>query len=209
MSQYILLDIKLKSLKSFLSFNDRQCSFGIEDVEKKYSLGKYETLDDYENEFFHYVMHQELAARTIYYEITALVEAELHRIAYPLWIKSEKYSGSKTIADLKNSANSNLKSLKIISDLKINEVIKLIEKNYDIKILDLEGAHLLDEIREIVNAFKHRSGLVDFRKRTNDSASVKLIEHYRADIEKAFQAIEATYIFFNTLWSVTEKSHHH
>ena len=91
----------------------------------------------------------------------------------------------------------------MVSDLNISEVKKLIEQHHKIKIDELpEAKHLLN-IRKIVNAFKHRNGVKDFRKL--NTPQITFPEFYKPEAEAAYDAIEQAKIFIGALWKATNR----
>jgi hypothetical protein len=203
MTSYIVLDIQLSAIKNFLDHVLQESGKEIEQVVRQYEEGNFDELDDYYNALFYSASRQEIAIRAVLYEITGLVEHELQSSAHQAWLLSEKHKGPKSLVELPESSARGIRSLKMVSDLKFPEVQTLIEQYYQIKIDELPGAKLLLQIREIVNAFKHRKGLKDFRKL--NSPQVTFPEFYKPEVETAYDAIEQAQIFIKALWKATNR----
>jgi len=203
MTSYIVLDIELSVIKNFFDHVLQESGEEIEQIIRQYEEGNFDELDNYYNALFYPITRQEIAIRAVLYEITALVENELQSSAYQPWLLSEKHKGPKSSAELPESSARRIQSLKMVSDLKFGEIRTLIEQHYQIKIDELPGAKLILNIREIINAFKHRKGLKDFRKL--NCPQVTFPEFYRQEVETAYDAIKQTQIFIKALWKVTNR----
>lgn len=202
MTSYIIRNIKLETIKNFLDAVLQESGKEMDQVSRQYEEGYFDDIDDYYNALFHPMSRQEIAVRAVLYEITALIESELQGSAYQAWSLSKKHKGPKSLFELSDS-NGGVKTLKMVSDLNISEVKKLIEQHHKIKIDELpEAKHLLN-IREIVNAFKHRNRVKDFRKLK--TPQITFPEFYKPEAEAAYDAIEQAKIFINALWKATNR----
>lgn len=199
----ILLRIELDAIRDFLEHVDIDAGAEIRDVFARNDQGEYEDIDDFENALFNPLMRQEIAARAVYYELNALIERELQYSAHPPWLESNKHRGPKSL-DWNNLTLDSIRSLKIVQDLSYKEIVKLVEEAYHIKIENLAGGEAFRKMREMVNAFKHRGGLIDFRKQ--EPKDMNLVQRYEADIEQAYEAIENAYIFVKVLWEATGRT---
>ena len=124
----------------------------------------------------------------------------MQKIAWEPWIKSDKYPGPKTL-NLPNVSLQEIKSLKMINDLYFKQIIELIEKEYKLKISLLPGAKLLFDLREKVNAFKHRDGYTDFRKQNYSlNNQLKITERYWLSEKEARLALASIHDFCCVLW---------
>jgi hypothetical protein len=56
----------------------------------------------------------------------------------------------------------------------------------------------------MVNAFKHRDGLIDFRKQ--QPKDINFVERYKADVEQAYVAIDKARAFIKALWKATDRA---
>lgn len=199
---HVVLQIKLEAIKSFLGHVDRDAGDEIENVFERNESGEFEDEDDFENAIFFPVMRQEIAARAVYSELNALIESELHNSAYIPWLESTKHRGPKSL-DFNSLTLESIRDLKMVSDLPFGEIKKLIEEKYKINIKDLDGGDAFFKMREMVNAFKHRNGLIDFRKQ--EAKDIKLVERHKADIEHAYDAIDKANVFIKALWLATDR----
>lgn len=203
MTSYIVLDIELSLIKNFLDHVLQESGEEIEQIIRQYEEGNFDELNDYYNALFYPMTRQEIAIRATLYEITAFIEHELQSSAHQPWLLSEKYKGPKSLIELAESSAPRIQSLKMVSDLKFGEIRTLIEQYFQIKIDKLPGAKLILNIREIVNAFKHRKGLKDFRKLNSSQGAFP--EFYEQEIETTYNAIKQTRIFIKALWEVTNR----
>jgi hypothetical protein len=93
----IILGIEFSALRNYLDHAFEESGREIEDVFARNEAGEYPGSDDLDNALFYPMRRQELASRTIYYEINALVESELQSAAREAWIESDKFPGPKTL----------------------------------------------------------------------------------------------------------------
>jgi len=200
---YVLLGIELDAIREFLQHVDREAGAEIQSVLARNDSGEFEGVDDFENALYGPMMRQEIAARAVYYELNALIERELQHSAHRPWLESAKHPGSKSL-DWNRLTVDSVRSLKMIEDLPYREVVKLVEDAYDIRIRDLDSGNAVLKMREVVNAFKHRDGLVDFRKQ--EPRDINFVERHKADVEQAYAAIDKARAFIKALWKVTDRA---
>jgi len=199
---YVILRIRLDAIRGFLECTDREAGAEIEALFQKRDAGEFASYEEFDSALSDPIMRQEIAARAVYYEITALVESELQASAEQPWLESDRHRGPKVL-DWENLTLESIRSLKTIRDIRLNDLIRLIEDRYEVSVRELEGADIVFQIRDEVNAFKHRDGRIDFRK--SDPTKYFTYEQYRADIEKAYQAIDQTCTFVRALWKATDR----
>lgn len=180
---YIVLQIELGTIRNFLTCVDNEAGAAMKNIFAQNDLGEFEDVDDFENALYDPLMRQEIATRAVHYELNALMERELQYSAYRPWLESTKHRGSKSLNWNKLTLDS-VRSLKMIQDLPFGEVVRLIEETFKIKIRDLAGGEVFLKMREVVNAFKHRDGLIDFRKQ--ESKDINFVDRYKVDIEQAY-----------------------
>ena len=198
----ITLEIRLSTIKHFLDHVLQETGKEIEQVVRQYEEGDFAGLDDYDNALFYPSERQEIAIRTVFYEITALVEHELQNSAQQPWLLSDNYK--KELKKLQKSvelSDSKIISLGIVSNRSFRDIPPLIEKHYDIKIDELPGAKLLWDIRDIVNSSKHRLGHKDFRKHK----SLRVPDYHKFEVETAYDGVEQARIFIKALWKATNR----
>lgn len=183
-----LLAIELSSLQDFLKHCCRW-----DDVERN------EDGDLDEADFDKLLYRQQVASRAAYYELNALVESEIYEAASKPW-QASNHKGPKNLPECVSCGKS-IKSMKMIEDLSIKDAISLIESEYQIKISDLPGYTEVFQVREVVNAFKHRRGFVDFRKQPQDQ--MKIAERHEIDVDTANNAICYAKDFIRALHKVT------
>lgn len=91
----------------------------------------------------------------------------------------------------------------MIQRVSFPDIQQLIEEKYGIELRHLQGGDAFFEMREIVNAFKHRQGVIDFRKRPLED--FRFPEYYQADIDRAYEFIDAAFAFIEPLWEATDR----
>ncbi|KHE92135.1 MAG: hypothetical protein K8F52_01825 [Candidatus Scalindua rubra] len=131
------------------------------------------------------MMWQEIACKATLGELNALLEWELHHIA--------------TIPHFEVKARTNKGKSKLVSDLSVKDVFKLIEKYYELKINEIDSFEGVMEFRKKVNSFKHRKG---YKHPIKDNCKT-LCEKVELNIKEAFECIDILRKFIKDLWSKT------
>lgn len=199
--KYLLLQIKLGFIKNFLDHVIDESGKEYLVLQQKLEEGGFTDFGEWESASDYPFARQEIGARAVYYEINALIESELRDSARQAWMESSKYRGRKTL-DFTKPLPEAVRTLKTIYDLSLKDVIELIEKKYNVKIDNLEGVEIFSEIRELVNAYKHRKGFVDERKQWLEG---RFAERYTTNVEKAYEAIDKAEVFIRALWKATNR----
>jgi hypothetical protein len=201
---YIVLQIEFDAIRNFLQHVNREAMDEIHSVLERNEAGAFEELDDFDNALFNPTSRQEIAARAVYYELTAIIERELQKSAHAPWLESSspKHRGPKGL-DWNNLTSESIRSVKIIQRVSFPDIQQLIEERYGIELRHLPGGEAFFEMRETVNAFKHRQGVIDFRKRPLES--FRFPEYYQANVDRAYEFIDAAWTFIDALWQATDR----
>ncbi|MEK6279172.1 MAG: hypothetical protein AABN95_02355 [Acidobacteriota bacterium] len=199
---YVVLQIRLDAIRNFLDHVKNDAENEIRVVLARNESGEFQKLDDLDNALHHPIARQEIAARAVYYELNALIEHELQVSAHLPWLESDKHRGPKGL-DLNNLKVKAVESLKMIQDVSFSSITRLIESKYSIKLRELEGGEAFFKMRRMVNAFKHRNGLVDFRKQADQY--IRFPQYHQPEIEEAFAAISNADDFVLALWQATDR----
>jgi len=201
-----ILTFEIECLDNFLNHVLNEAFGELEDINDRNENGEFNDYTQLESLFDFPLKRIELATRTVYNEINIIFENELQRIAYEPWIKSKEYPDPKTI-NLSNVTLNEIRSLKMINDLHFKQIIKLIEKKYKLKISTLPGAKELFNLRNKVNAIKHRQGYIDFRKQIHSLKSLqKISEKYKLSEEEARSTFASLKKFCYALWELKFKT---
>ena len=186
MGTLISLDIELNSIRSFLKIVLDAADSEYLRIGEKSDSGEYEHYEDKGNALYIPMIWEEIALRATLGELNALVEWELHSLASRPFFETDKVSKSRRA--------------KTVNNLKINEVINLIEKYYQIKVNEAESYLDVMGIRKKVNSFKHRKGFKDPWR--NGGAVIP--EKFKIDKKETFQRVDSVRNFFKDLWSKTK-----
>jgi hypothetical protein len=190
MATLISIDIELNAIRSFLETVATAADSEYARIKIKSDAGEFRHYDDEANAYFVPEMWEELAIRATLGELNALVEWELQHLAVaPFFEKEQKSKNGK---------------LKLVFDLKMNQIIQLIEDHYQIKLDSIGCYEDIKTIRKKVNSFKHRKGYKDPRK---DTYRV-IPEKFELSRKEAFQCIDSVRNFFRELWSITKARQH-
>ena len=186
MGNLITLDIELNSIKSFLKIVLNAADTEYQRIHEKSEAGGYDHLEDESNDLYFPMMSEEIALRAALGELNVLVEWELQNLASRAFFERDKVSKSR--------------KAKTVNDLKINEVINLIEKYYRIKVNKMESYLDVMGIRKKVNSFKHRKGFKDPWR----NGGTVITDKFKVDRHETFQRIDSVRNFLKDLWSKTK-----
>ena len=200
----ITLNFDLSGLKYFLEHNNKEVFKEFQKIEKRKEKGYYKTFEDYEPAFDMPLTRMEITIRAVFYELNAIVDHELQRVAHTPWVKSDRFKGPKTIPDI---TSGKIKDLKMISDRDITygQIISLIEGYYHVRIEKLTCYKDIVKIRKKVNSFKHSKGLADFRN--DKSEKLQYPHYYEIETKEAYDAIEHVRKFIKALREKTIQEH--
>ncbi len=199
---YVVLQIRLDAVRNFLQQVKAEAETEIQTVLARFEAGQFDELDDFDNALHNPIARQEIAARAVYYELNAFIEHELQISAHLSWLESDTHRGPKGL-DLNNLTVNAVESLKMIQDVPFSDITKLIETKYAITLRELEGGEAFFKMRRMVNALKHRDGLVDFRKQADQF--IRFPQYRQPEIEEAFGAIKNADAFVSALWRATNR----
>lgn len=199
---YLVLQIRLDAIRNFLDHVKNDAESEIQTVLARNESGEFRELDDLDNALHHPIARQELAARAVYYELNALIEHELQVSAHVPWLESDRHRGPKGL-DLDNLTVKAFESLKMIQDVPFSDITRLIESKYGITLRELEGGEAFFKMRQMVNAFKHRDGLVDSRKQSDQY--IRFPQYHQPEIDEAFAALTNADAFVSALWRATDR----
>lgn len=187
MGNLIGLDIELNAIRSFLITVSDTASSEYSKIQIRSNAGEFNHYDDEANAFFIPMMWEEITCRSTLGELNALVEWELQHMAI-IPFSEEKASNTKK-----------WKKSKFVCDLKVGEVIQLIEKHYRIKINEIDSYDVVKAIRNTVNSFKHRKG---FKHPWKDRCKI-IPEKFEVSRSEALRNIDSVRDFLKDLWSKT------
>ena len=184
----IWIDRELSALSDFLDASLIHAQRDAERIQLEYESGAHPGLDDRDNVFERPLRHQEIALRAVYYELTAMVEREVQQIAYNLPAASE--------------FQPMLGDRPLTIGAPYGKLVRNIESRLGLRLSDLPGDVEVRQVREVVNAFKHRQGLKDFGALAGKA--LRIPDYYRIEVADAHQAIDATRTFLRSLWKALQ-----
>lgn len=129
MGDYVTLEIELQAIKNFLNKTLEIVDAEVSSICKKEESGEFQHPDDLANALFVPMECEAIAIRAVFYEITALIEWELHNLALEPYSKSAQYTKATKAG-----------RCKVVTDLSIGKVRQLIEGYYNIDLSTLPGA---------------------------------------------------------------------
>lgn len=180
----ITLHIELNAIRSFLYTASAASDIEYSKIKSRSEAGEFGHYDDEANAYFIPMKWDEIACKSTLGELNALFETKLQEIAS---------------APFQNEYI-DLTKQKMVSDLSIGKLIKLIEKFYQIRVVDIVSYNEMMEIRNKVNSFKHRNG---FKHPFKDKCTVYPEKVELSRIE-AFKSIDIVASFLKDLLSKTQ-----
>ena len=187
MGTLISLDIELGVIRSFLEKVINTADSEYSRIKALSDAGKFLHYDDEANAYFTPEMWEKIAIRATIGELNALVEWELCNLANkPFFEKETAFKKGR---------------LRMVSKLRMDEIIELIENHHKIKLSDLEDYKQINLIRSKVNSFKHRKGFKDPKKDVCNTLGDK----FEVSRKEAFQSIDSVRSFLKELWTITKQ----
>lgn len=194
------LSIKLDSIRHFFERNLKDVDAEFSQIDSNWDESQAETEDDYGNLMYRSMKREEITLRATYYELNALIEHHLQEFTQEAYWKSENHASTpKTIFDVNEDE---LTKIKFVTDLKINEIQRLIETDYDFSFNRIPQHSTVLQIREIANSFKHRRGFKDFRH----DRKAHLTERHELNRNDARAAIESTSQFLVEVYRMVTRT---
>lgn len=187
MGTLITLRIELDAIRSFLKRVINAADAEYSRIGAMSDAGEFTHCDDEANAYFAPMMWEDIAVRAALGELNSLVEWELGLIANGL------QSGKKENFR-KNRSTS-------VSDLKIGQIIERIEIHYGIRIEEMSSYGDVKDLRNKVNAFKHRKG---FKHPYKDKYKA-FPEKVNTSREETYAAIDSVKRFLRDVWSKTKR----
>lgn len=167
------LDMNLRSLKDFFMLNIRRDAWEVEQILYEHNNGKYQGIDDLENELSKPLNRWEIAIRTVYYELMSIIEYEFRKIGAEIAISLNNAGIKKLIP-------------KNFMEIKLNEIMIFISKTCKIDLPKIPNYETIKEIIDIANSYKHRKGLKRFKEMK------KVPDYQQLDTDNALKAIDDT-----------------
>ena len=201
----IIVQIQLDLLSNFLDRVTAEAGQELDSIEDRRLAGDFPSFGDYEQAIDFPLARIQIAARAVAYELVALVEGELHQLAREPWLASSAHKGPKNIQQLSRINPETLTKLRMVSDLPFDEVVALIVDRFGIALADLEGWSAIRELRDAVNAFKHRRGFKHPRDINWWSKDGTFGQRYAINHDEAAKAIGDVASFFRALKNSLER----
>jgi hypothetical protein len=196
----VIVQGQLSLLANFLDRVSTDAGRELKAIEERNVDGTFDSLESYQAALDYPLARLHIAARAVAYELVALVESELHQVAHQPWLEAPKHKGPKNLLELAEAGTDT--KLRMVSDLGFGEIAKLIESRLSVSLSSLAGWSEIEELREIVNAFKHRRGHKRLREIDWNSPLGALLQRYQFTYEEARKAIGDVGTFFRQLRSV-------
>ncbi|MEE8342834.1 MAG: hypothetical protein V3R51_03435 [Gammaproteobacteria bacterium] len=177
----------LHFLRDYLRKLDSIIAVEWRDIKSRSENGEFEEFGDYESAIDYPLFRSEYAARTVMYELNAMAEGVLQSLAEPFW--REQQSSKK---------------IKSIHDLPFLAILELVEKHYEIYLKDVDGSDDFEELRKMVNAFKHRKGFRRHKDMERNPETDGFEFQYRASLEQAEKFLDRIPLFLDGLYEIKQ-----
>jgi hypothetical protein len=193
----VVLQGQLSLLANFLDRVSTEAGQELEAVDERNADGAFDSLESYQDALDYPLARLDIAARALAYELVALVESELHQLAHQPWLESPTHKGPKNLLELADTGTT--AKLRTVSDLAFGEIVALVESRLSLSLRSLEGWNHIEELREIVNALKHRCGYKRLREVDRNRPLSALSQRYQFTYAEARKAIGDVGTFFRQL----------
>lgn len=190
---------QLESLKFFLHAVSEVAGRDWDSIEKKRQAGNFAEYEDWDAASDRPFVLMDIAIRAIAYELVALTESELHHLANEPWLKLRKKNP-------RSFGPTELKQIKMVSDLKFEKVIELAEIRIGIRLEEVDGWAEIKNLRDVVNAFKHRRGMRRWRDIDPAKEGPFINLHHRISQEDITNIISAVARFSRHLQELIRKA---
>lgn len=155
---FFIASFRLGFLRNFLDRVAKDACAELDEIEKRNVEGAFSDLVGFENAINYPWARFELATKTVMYELNVLVEARLHVLAEPAWLRQCDSDGPKRVDQLVQISAGSLAAVRMVSDLNLRDVIGFIEAEYAIKLQELNGWAAFASNRKAINDLRHRDG---------------------------------------------------
>ncbi len=200
----VIIQGQLSLLANFLNRVSTDAGQELEAIDERNADGAYDSLESYQDALDYPLARLHIAARAVAYELVALVESELHQLAHQPWLESPTHKGPKNLLELAQAGATT--KLRTVSDLGFGEIVGLVESRLTLSLRSLEGWTHIEELREIVNAFKHRRGYKRLAEVDWDRPLSDLLQRYQFTYAEARKAIGDVGTFFRQLKSAVREA---
>jgi hypothetical protein len=135
-TRLILRVAQLDTLENFLNHVVADAVRELEDVERRAQEGEFGMLEDLEFAESASFSRIEIASHAVAQELVNLVEHEFQILAHLPWLQSN-HKGPKTLTEL--GARDDPSKLRMVSELRIDKIIPLIDSHYCISVRKIQG----------------------------------------------------------------------
>jgi hypothetical protein len=182
----VILSMRLDQLRNFPDHVVADAGKEFQSIEERRLDGEFDTFGDYEHAESVPAVRVGIAARAVGQELANLVESELHELAHIPWLHSN-CKGPKNLVEL---GENDPETLRMVSDLRTDQVIGLINNCYGISVEQLDGWKEAARLRQAMNDFKHRDGARHYRDINWDESPFRFPQFQEITEQQAYDAIE-------------------
>ncbi len=142
----IVVCMNIHFLRDFFKHIEEAVSRDRDELESKCESGEIKEYEDYESLIDYAVYRAEFGAKTIYYELNAMVESQLYDKATPRFL-------------IEKNENGKHKRKSSVSELVFFDLLRIIESEYGNLEKEIKNWEEYVRLRKSVNSFKHNQGV--------------------------------------------------
>jgi len=179
--------MQIHFLRDYLNKQNSSIALEWGEIESKAENGEFKDFGDYETAMDYPLFRSEYTTRTVMYELNAMIEGVLQSMAEPFW--QEKKNSTK---------------IKTIHDLPFWAITELVEKHYGTCLKDIDGYNVFEDLRKMVNAFKHRKGFRKHEDIERNPVTGGVEFQYRATLDLAEKFLNKIPQFLEILYEIRQ-----
>lgn len=161
---YLIDELKFHFLDDFAKWIEKGIAVEWGNIEKRREDGEFAEYEEYEATMDYPLLREQYAAQAILHLLNTLVDEQLRKMVEASVMPAHDPAKPKF-------------HFERIADLRYPEIKSAIEKSYGVELSSLEGWFDYENVRELDNAFKHRSGNKRFKELLDAGESINDVKH--------------------------------
>lgn len=161
---YLLDELKFHFLDDFAKWLEKGIAVEWGNIERRREDGEFSEYEEYEAAMDCPLLREQYAAQAILHLLNTLVDEQLRKMVEASMTPVHKPAKPKF-------------HFERIADLSYPEIKSAIERSYGVEFSSLEGWSDYENVRELDNAFKHRSGNKRYKELLDAGENISDVKH--------------------------------